>query len=142
MLDETSSRPSWPPYNIEKNGDDRYRIRMGIAGFGQQEVDVTQQGSTLVVTGQKAAESDQQEMLHQGLAFRNFRQIFNLADHLKVAAADLQNGLLSIELDREVPEELNPGVSKLKAATTPLSRTTIVPSWLTKLVNARTLPLD
>jgi molecular chaperone IbpA len=108
MLDETSSRPSWPPYNIEKNGDDRYRIRMGIAGFGQQEVDVTQQGSTLVVTGQKAAESDQQEMLHQGLAFRNFRQIFNLADHLKVAAADLQNGLLSIELDREVPEELKP----------------------------------
>ena len=108
MVDDSAPRSEWPPYNIEKTGDTRYRIRMAIAGFSAREVDVTQQGNTLIVTGQKAAEQDQQEMLHQGLAFRDFRQSFSLADHVKVASADLENGLLSIDLVREVPEELKP----------------------------------
>jgi molecular chaperone IbpA len=108
MLDDGAPRSAWPPYNIEKSSDDRYGIKMAVAGFSPQEIDITQQGNTLVVTGQKAPDQDHREMLHQGLAFRNFRQTFNLADHVKVSAADIENGLLSIDLVREVPEELKP----------------------------------
>ena len=108
MLDDSSTRPGWPPYNIEKTDGDRYCIKMAIAGFSPREIDVTQQGNTLTVSGQRPPDQDRVEMLHQGLAFRNFRQTFNLADHVKVAAADLENGLLSIELVREIPEELKP----------------------------------
>jgi molecular chaperone IbpA len=108
MLDDSSTRPGWPPYNVEKTDGDRYQIKMAIAGFSPQEVDVTQQGNTLTVTGQKTDNQDHAEMLHQGIAFRNFRQTFNLTDHVKVVAADLENGLLSIDLVREVPEELRP----------------------------------
>jgi len=107
MLDDSSTRPGWPPYNVEKTDGDRYQIKMAIAGFSPQEVDVTQQGNTLTVTGQKTDNQDHAEMLHQGIAF-NFRQTFNLTDHVKVVAADLENGLLSINLVREVPEELRP----------------------------------
>jgi molecular chaperone IbpA len=108
MLDDSSSRRGWPPYNIEKTDSDRYLIKMAIAGFSPQEVDVTQQGNTLMVTGRKTDNQDHAEMLHQGIAFRNFRQTFNLTEHVKVVAADLENGLLSIDLVREVPEELRP----------------------------------
>jgi molecular chaperone IbpA len=119
MVDESSARPAWPPYNIEKSSDDRYRIKMAIAGFSPQEVDVTQQGNTLIVTGQRAADQNGSEMLHQGLAFRNFRQTFSLADHVKVAAADLENGMLSIDLVREMPEELKPRRIHIGGQTTP-----------------------
>lgn len=107
-VNDNTPRPDWPPYNIEKTGDACYRIRMAVAGFGAREVEITQQGNTLIVTGQKAPEQDQQEMLHQGLPSHDFRQSFSLADHVKVASANLENGLLSIELVREVPEELKP----------------------------------
>jgi molecular chaperone IbpA len=106
MLD-TGARPDWPPYNIERKGEDQYQITMAIAGFGPNEIELTQHGNTLSVTGQKA-EPGSVEMLHQGIAFRNFRQTFNLADHVKVVGADLEHGLLSIELVREVPEQLKP----------------------------------
>lgn len=108
LLDDSASHQDWPPYNIEKRSGDQYRIKMALAGFSAGEVEVVQQGNTLTVAGHRAAEQDQQEMLHQGLAFSNFRQTFNLADHVKVASADLENGLLSIDLIREVPEELKP----------------------------------
>ena len=107
MLDNTT-RPDWPPYNIERSGENQYRISMAIAGFGPDEIELTQQGNTLWVTGQKKAEPRHQELLHQGLALRNFKQTFNLADHVKVTAAHLENGLLSVELVREVPEQLKP----------------------------------
>jgi len=107
MLDN-GTRPDWPPYNIERSGEDRYRISMAVAGFGPTEIELTQHGNILLVTGQKKAEQDHLEMLHQGLAFRNFKQTFNLADHVKVTAANLENGLLSVELVREVPEQLKP----------------------------------
>jgi len=122
MLDDSSTRPGWPPYNIEKSDGDRYHIKMAIAGFSPQEVDVTQQGNTLTVTGKKTNEQDHAEMLHQGIALRNFRQTFNLTDHVKVLAADLENGLLSIDLVREVPEELRPRRIHISTrANTPLS---------------------
>jgi molecular chaperone IbpA len=107
MLDN-SARPDWPPYNIERVGENDYRISMAIAGFGPHEIDLTQQGNTLIVSGQKKAEQDNREMLHQGLAYRSFKQTFNLADHVKVTKANLEHGLLSVELAREIPEQLKP----------------------------------
>jgi len=107
-LIDSSVRPDWPPYNIEKHGDDQYRISMAIAGFAPDEIGLVQQGNTLLITGQKKTELKQQEMLHQGLASRSFKQTFNLADHVKVASANLENGLLVVELVREIPEQLKP----------------------------------
>jgi molecular chaperone IbpA len=107
MLDN-SNRPDWPPYNIERVGEHDYRISMAIAGFAPHEIELTQQGNTLFVSGQKKSEQNQQEMLHQGLAYRSFKQTFNLADHVKVTKASLEHGLLSVELAREIPEQLRP----------------------------------
>jgi molecular chaperone IbpA len=108
MLD-TGARPDWPPYNIERVGEDQYRISMALAGFGSDEIELIQQGNTLTVTGQRKTEATHNAgMLHQGLAFRNFKHSFNLADYVKVASAKLENGLLSVELVREVPEQLKP----------------------------------
>jgi molecular chaperone IbpA len=119
---DTSARPDWPPYNIEKKGDNEYRISMAIAGFSPDEVELIQQGPSLIITGQKKTEQDERQMLHQGLAFRTFKQSFSLADHMKVVGASLENGLLSIDLVREIPEQLKPrridiypaGVTQLK----------------------------
>ena len=107
MID-SSVRPDWPPYNIEKNGENQYRISMAIAGFAPNEIELVQQGNTLHITGQRKTEPEQQEVLHRGLASRSFKQTFNLADHVKVASADLENGLLVVELVREIPEQLKP----------------------------------
>jgi molecular chaperone IbpA len=106
MLDK-SVRSDWPPYNIEKKGEDQYRITMAVAGFGQSEIELVQHGSTLLVTGQKGEEQGSQ-MLHQGIASSSFKQSFSLADHVKVVGANLENGLLAIDLVREVPEQLKP----------------------------------
>lgn len=107
MLDN-GVRSEWPPYNIEKLGTDDYRITMAIAGFSTEEVELTQHGPELIVTGQKKPEEGNRQILHQGLAIGNFRQAFKLADHVKVARATLENGLLSVDLVREIPEELKP----------------------------------
>jgi molecular chaperone IbpA len=107
MLDN-GVRSDWPPYNIEKIGENDYRITMAIAGYSPEEVDLTQHGPELIVAGQRKAEQGDRQVLHQGLAMGNFRQVFKLADHVKVASATLQNGLLSVDLAREIPEELKP----------------------------------
>jgi len=101
-------RSDWPPYNIEKTAENDYRITMAIAGYSPEEVELTQHGPELIVTGQKKPEQGDRQILHQGLAIGNFRQVFKLADHVKVASAALQNGLLSVDLAREIPEELKP----------------------------------
>jgi molecular chaperone IbpA len=103
LLDK-SIRSDWPPYNIEKKGEDQYRITMTIAGFAPDEIELVQHGATLLVTRQKG---EQPELLHQGIPL-SFKQSFNLADHVKVAGANLEHGLLMIDLVREVPEELKP----------------------------------
>ena len=105
---DSGARPDWPPYNIEKEGEDQYRISMAIAGFAPDEIELVQQGNVLLITGQKKSEPRQQEMLHHGLASRNFKQTFNLADHVRVVSADLENGLLLVKLVREIPEQLKP----------------------------------
>jgi len=107
MLDN-SVRSDWPPYNIEKIGEDDYRITMAIAGFSPDEVELTQHGSELIVTGQKQPEEGGRQILHRGMATRNFKQAFKLADYVKVAKATLENGLLSVDLVREIPEEMKP----------------------------------
>jgi molecular chaperone IbpA len=111
MLDQATRvepMPNWPPYNIEKAGEDQYRITMAVAGFSPDEIELVQQESTLFVNGQKHPEPDGVQVLHRGIATRAFKQSFNLADHVKVTGASLENGLLTIELKHEVPEELKP----------------------------------
>ena len=98
---------NWPPYNIEKAGEDQYRITMAVAGFSPDELNLTTQPNWLVVSGQKQGEESTQ-YLHRGIATRSFERRFELADHVKVKDARLDNGLLTIELVREVPEEMRP----------------------------------
>ena len=107
MLDNTT-RSDWPPYDIEKLSDNEYRISMAVAGFGADEIELTQQGTDLLVVGQKKTAEEQRQLLHRGIAQRNFKQTFSVADHVKVAGAKLENGLLSIDLIREVPEQMKP----------------------------------
>jgi molecular chaperone IbpA len=97
----------WPPYDIVKTGDDSYRISIAVAGFAQNELDITFQSNLLTVTGKKE-EAPAEDYLHRGIAGRPFEHRFELADHVKVNGADLQNGLLSIDLVREIPEALKP----------------------------------
>jgi molecular chaperone IbpA len=116
-LVDSQTRPDWPPYNIEKVDENEYRISMAIAGFGLEEIQLVQEGNTLTVTGAKRTDRDaRHEMLHRGLAFRNFRQTFNLAAHVKVESASLENGLLSVQLVREIPEQMKPRQIKVAPA--------------------------
>lgn len=111
MVDQAArvdSASAWPPYNIEKTGEDAYRITLAVAGFSADEIDLTQHGTMLLVSGQKAEPKEERQYLHRGIAARQFKQSFNLADHVKVASASLDNGLLTINLVREVPEALKP----------------------------------
>ncbi len=111
LLDQASrgqSMTNWPPYNIEKTGEDQYRITMAVAGFSPDEIELVQQENVLLVTGQKHPEPEGVQVLHRGIATRAFKQTFNLAEYVKVTGANLENGLLVIELKREVPEALKP----------------------------------
>ncbi|MBY5561886.1 Hsp20 family protein [Rhizobium leguminosarum] len=98
---------NWPPYDIVKTGEDKYRIAMAVAGFSQDELAIIQEQNMLVVSGQKANGEDVQ-YLHRGIAGRSFQRRFELADHVKVVDAGLVNGLLTIDLKREIPEEMKP----------------------------------
>lgn len=108
---------SYPPYNIEKVGEDQYRISMAVAGFGEGDLDITVKEGSLVVTGKKAkSEGEQaQNFLYRGIAQRAFERRFDLADHIKVTGASLANGLLHIDLVREIPETLKPRTIKIDA---------------------------
>jgi len=99
---------AYPPYNIERLGENEYRITMAVAGFGQDEIKVDVKEQTLNVSGGKEAEEKEREFLHRGIAARSFERRFQLADHVEVKGADLQDGLLHVELVRNVPERLKP----------------------------------
>jgi molecular chaperone IbpA len=109
---ETTSRAdqtgTYPPYDVEQCGEDSYRISLAIAGFTRNEIDITTKPNVLVVTGTKNEESDQQRFLHRGIAARAFERQFQLADYVQVTGASLENGLLAIDLRREVPESIKP----------------------------------
>lgn len=105
----TDKQPSFPPYNIEALAQDKYRITMAVAGFKKDELTIESENNTLKVTGEQAQKAKQtRNFIHQGIAERNFERKFQLGDHVKVVAADLANGLLTIDLQREVPEALKP----------------------------------
>lgn len=113
LIDKASradKQPSYPPYNIELLAEDKYRITMAIAGFVEEELEIESQQNNLIVTGTKAQLSDKKEktFLHQGIAERNFERKFQIGDHVKVLSANLENGLLHIDLEREIPEALKP----------------------------------
>ncbi|PAY02277.1 heat-shock protein [Pseudoalteromonas sp. HM-SA03] len=106
----TDKQPSYPPYNIEALGKDKYQITMAVAGFSEQELTLESENNTLTVKGQKQAteEANERKFIHQGIAERGFERKFQLGDHVKVLGADLAHGLLIIDLEREIPEALKP----------------------------------
>jgi molecular chaperone IbpA len=111
LLDNVGSFevPAYPPYNIERVGDDEYRVTMAVAGFGQDDITVEVKQNTLTVSGKKADKTESRaEFLHQGIAQRAFERRFQLADHVEVTGADLKDGLLHVDLVRNVPEKLKP----------------------------------
>ena len=112
LLDSMNSaeqnQPAYPPYNIELTGEDAYRISMAVAGFDESELDIQMEQNRLTVSGKKPAEENNRNFLHRGIAARNFERRFQLADHVRVTAANLANGLLHIELVREIPEAMKP----------------------------------
>ena len=110
------STNDWPPYDIVKTGDDSYRISIAVAGFAQDDLDVSFQSNLLTVAGKKQ-EALSDDYLHRGIAGRPFEHRFELADHVRVSGAGLNNGLLSIELVREIPEALKP--RKISIQSTP-----------------------
>ena len=105
---EAASAPSYPPYNIERTGEDSYRLVVAVAGFGQDDLELTVKDNTLFVAGRVKAEAKQGDVLYRGIAGRAFERRFVLADHIQVEGAELQNGLLVVQLRRVVPEALKP----------------------------------
>lgn len=99
---------NYPPFNIERQGEDAYRITLAVAGFRSEDLDITAQQNLLTVVGKKRDEGMGGEMLHVGIANRGFERRFELADYVRVANADLADGLLTIDLVREVPEAMKP----------------------------------
>ena len=111
MLDEatTFETPTYPPYNIERVGEDEYLISVAIAGFTPDEVNVEVKGNDLTITGKKNDKPEaKKEFLHQGIAGRSFQRSFQLADHVEVKSAGLNDGLLQVSLKRVIPEALKP----------------------------------
>jgi len=105
---------SYPPYNILATGEDQYRITMAVAGFSEGDLDITTEHNRLLITGNRGDEqAEQGEYLHRGIATRSFERRFNLADHVKVVGANLGNGLLHIDLERELPEAMKPRSIKI-----------------------------
>jgi molecular chaperone IbpA len=102
-----ASDDNYPPYNIERSSEDHYRITLALAGFAPDDVSVTAEQNLLTVEGKTQAK-DQREYLYQGIAARPFRRMFNLADYVQVKAATFKDGLLTIDLAREVPEAMKP----------------------------------
>ena len=114
MLENNSfgqgSQENYPPFDLIKKGDNDYCIQLAVAGFTSDEIDITSQQNQLIVSGRKSDESDQKggDFIYRGIANRSFERRFALADHVQVKSADLKDGLLSIELVREIPEAMKP----------------------------------
>ena len=109
--------PAYPPYNIESTGEDSYRLTMAVAGFSRDELDITVEKNSLVISGKaQKEETGDGRYLHRGIARRAFERRFSLADHIKVSGASMDNGLLHVDLVREVPEEAKPRQIKIGAA--------------------------
>ncbi len=115
-LDDGST--SFPPYNIEKQGEDQYKITMAVAGYGIEDIEITAQEQNLIVRGNKqGGGEDETVYLHRGIANRAFERRFQIAEHIRIAGASMENGLLYIEMVREVPEYLKPRTIEITSAT-------------------------
>ena len=100
---------TWPPFNLERDGEEGYRITLAVAGFRPDEIEVVAQQNQLIVTGRKTEQDgDEDRYLHRGISARAFERRFQLADFIQVRSADFENGLLTISLEREIPEEMKP----------------------------------
>jgi len=108
VLSSDVAQPTYPPYNIEKTADDAYRISIAVAGFADADLSVEVREGALIVAARKAEETDQKAYLHRGIATRAFERRFQLADHVRVSGAAHADGMLHIDLVREVPEALKP----------------------------------
>lgn len=112
LLDNLSraeqSQPAYPPYNIELTGEDKYRITMAVAGFSQAELSIEVNQNHLTVSANKQPDNKQSTYLYQGIAARSFERKFQLADHVQIKSASFENGLLHIDLLREIPEAMKP----------------------------------
>jgi molecular chaperone IbpA len=118
LLDEVSKFevPTYPPYNIERTGENAYRITMAVAGFGPADLDIEVKEGTLTISGKRQEKETKSEYLHQGIAARSFERRFRLADHVEVLGAEIENGLLHVALKRELPEAMKPRTIKVTPA--------------------------
>lgn len=107
-LSSDGGQASYPPYNIEKTAEDTYRISIAVAGFSDEDLGIEVKENALIVTARKADEDDTKTYLHRGIATRAFERRFHLADHVRVTGASHANGMLHIDLEREIPEALKP----------------------------------
>ena len=109
MLDGFEAAPGYPPYNIERTGENDYRVSVAVAGFGENELSIESKENTLTIKGEKQVKQDNNgEVLYQGIAARAFERQFQLADYVQVKGASLENGLLHVDLVREIPEAKKP----------------------------------
>jgi molecular chaperone IbpA len=116
----TAQNENYPPFNIERTGENDYKVTVAVAGFKPEEIEITAQQNLLIVAGKKDAENnDNRDFLHMGIASRNFERRFQLADHIHVTNADLADGLLTITLIREVPEALKPRKIEISGQVSP-----------------------
>ena len=118
--------PGYPPFNIEQVDEDSFRIELAVAGFSQDDLTIEFKQNSLTVSGARKAPESQRNYLHRGIAERGFERRFGLTDHVRVAGAKLENGLLTIDLVRELPEILKPRKIEISAATTPAAKTKVV----------------
>ena len=114
-----STAVAYPPYNIEKTGEDAYRLTMAVAGFAENELDVTVHEATMIVSGKGQDKDEDSRYMHRGIARRAFERRFTLSDYMKVSGASLENGLLHVDLVREVPEEAKPRQIKIGSGEPP-----------------------
>ncbi len=115
----TDAKPGYPPYNVELVEENQYRITMALAGFREDELDIVSEQNTLVVTG-KQAEPEDRHFLYRGIAARSFERKFQLAEHVNVVGARLENGMLYVDLEREIPEAMKPRRIAINGGETPV----------------------
>lgn len=120
LRESDGTNASYPPYNIDKTGEDHYGITMAVAGFTENDLSITVERDRVIVSGRVSEQPEEtREFLYRGIAARPFERIFRLADHMKVTGAELRNGLLRISLQREIPEEQKPRTIAIQVNTSP-----------------------
>lgn len=113
-MGQTENSQSYPPYNIERTGEDAYRITMAVAGFTEDEISIEAKQNTLTIAAEKTDDDEGKEILFRGIAARSFERRFQLADYVEVAGATLEHGLLHIDLKREIPDAMKPRKIEIK----------------------------